>query len=44
MVVDAKDTSTVVTGRNSGAPVRVLKNLMATEYLQMSNTELLVMN
>ncbi|HHT99467.1 MAG TPA: enoyl-[acyl-carrier-protein] reductase FabK, partial [Acholeplasma sp.] len=38
MVVDAKDTSTVVTGRNSGAPVRVLKNLMATEYLQMSNT------
>src|SRR5690554_700222 len=38
MVVDAKDTSTVVTGRNTGAPVRVLKNIMATEYLQMSNT------
>lgn len=35
MVLDAKDTSTVVTGRNSGAPVRVLKNPMAMEYLKM---------
>lgn len=35
MVLEAKDTSTVVTGRNSGAPVRVLKNPMAMEYLKM---------
>lgn len=37
MVVEAKDTSTVVTGRTTGAPVRVLKNPMAMEYLRMSN-------
>ncbi len=36
-VVKAKDTDTVVTGRGSGAPVRVLKNKMAVEYLSMSN-------
>jgi enoyl-[acyl-carrier protein] reductase II len=36
MVVDAKDTSTVVTGRQTGAPVRVLKNPMANHYLQLS--------
>ncbi len=35
-VIDANDTDTVVTGRNSGAPVRVLKNRMAREYLRMS--------
>jgi len=35
MVVDAKDTDTVVTGRTTGAPVRVLKNRMAREYLDM---------
>ena len=36
MVVDAKDTDTVVTGRQTKAPVRVIKNMMSTEYLSMS--------
>lgn len=36
-IIDARDTDTIVTGRNTGAPVRVLKNLMAREYLKMSN-------
>lgn len=36
-VVTAKDTDTVVTGRNSGAPVRVIKNKMAVEYIRISN-------
>jgi len=35
-VVSAKDTDTVVTGRNTGAPVRVLKNRMAKTFLKMS--------
>lgn len=33
-VIKAKDTDTTVTGRNSGAPVRVLKNKMTKEYLK----------
>ena len=33
-VIKAKDRSTIVTGRNSGAPVRVIKNPMAQEYLE----------
>jgi len=36
IVVDAKDTDTVVTGRGTGAPVRVLKNKMAVEYLRIA--------
>jgi len=36
LVLKAKDTSTVVTGRQSGAPVRVLKNQMAREYLDLT--------
>ncbi len=36
MVVRAKDTDTVVTGRQTKAPVRVIKNMMSTEYLSMS--------
>jgi enoyl-[acyl-carrier protein] reductase II len=36
-IINARDTDTVVTGRGSGAPVRVLKNKMAIEYLAMSN-------
>ena len=36
MVIDARDTSTVVTGRQTGAPVRVLKNPMANHYLSMT--------
>jgi enoyl-[acyl-carrier protein] reductase II len=35
-VVKAKDTETVVTGRQTGAPVRVLKNRMAKEYLDLT--------
>lgn len=35
-VVKAKDTSTVVTGRQTHAPVRVLKNPMAKAYLDLS--------
>lgn len=35
-IIDARDTDTVVTGRGTGAPVRVLKNQMAVEYLNMS--------
>lgn len=38
MVIDARDTSTVVTGRQTGAPVRVLKNPMATQYLEMTKS------
>lgn len=36
-VVKAKDTDSVVTGRNTGAPVRVLKNKMSRRYLQLQN-------
>ncbi|MDY0278320.1 MAG: nitronate monooxygenase, partial [Acholeplasma sp.] len=36
MVIKAKDTSTVVTGRHTGAPVRVLKNQMSREYLDLT--------
>ena len=35
-VINAKDTETVVTGRQTGAPVRVLKNRMAKEYLNLT--------
>lgn len=35
-VIKAKDTDTVVTGRHTGAPVRVLKNRMAKEYLNLT--------
>lgn len=35
-VINAKDTETVVTGRQTGAPVRVLKNKMAREYLNLT--------
>jgi enoyl-[acyl-carrier protein] reductase II len=35
-ILSAKDTDTIVTGRTSGAPVRVLKNKMARTYLDMS--------
>ena len=35
-VVKAKDTSTVVTGRNTGAPVRVIKNKMSKKYIEMT--------
>ncbi len=35
-VVKAKDTDTVVTGRNTGAPVRVIKNKMSKKYIEMT--------
>lgn len=34
-IVDAKDTDSIVTGRGTGAPVRVIKNKMARQYLEM---------
>ena len=34
-IIKAKDNGTPVTGRSSGAPVRVLKNTMAREYLKL---------
>ena len=34
-VVKAKDNQTVVTGRTGGAPVRVIKNQMAREYIKL---------
>lgn len=36
LIVKARDTDTVVTGRNTKAPVRVLKNKMSKEYLRLS--------
>lgn len=37
MVLKAKDIDTIVTGRRTGAPVRVLKNPMAREYVILSD-------
>lgn len=34
-LIKAKDNSTVVTGRSQGAPVRILKNQMARQYLKL---------
>ncbi len=36
MVLHAKDSDTIVTGRETGIPVRVLKNQMAREYVILS--------
>lgn len=36
-ILEAKDTDTIVTGRKTGAPVRVLKNQMAKEYIRLSD-------
>lgn len=36
-IIDARDTDTIVTGRKTGAPVRVLKNPMAKEYARLSD-------
>jgi len=35
-VLKANDTATIVTGRQTGAPVRVIKNKMAKEYNRMA--------
>lgn len=34
-LIKAKDNGTIVTGRSAGAPVRVLKNQMAREYVKL---------
>ncbi|MBU1145704.1 MAG: enoyl-[acyl-carrier-protein] reductase FabK [Firmicutes bacterium] len=36
MILKARDIDTIVTGRQTGAPVRVLKNPMAREYIQLA--------
>ena len=36
-VLRAKDLDSVVTGRNAGAPVRILKNQMAIQYLKLEH-------
>ena len=36
-ILNANDTDTIVTGRSTGAPVRVLKNKMAREYIRLSD-------
>lgn len=38
IIINARDTDTIVTGRDSKAPVRVLKNKMAVEYVRLSST------
>lgn len=40
MIVDAKDTDTVVTGRAGGAPVRCLKNKLSRRLLKMEHEEI----
>ncbi|MFI3176052.1 MAG: nitronate monooxygenase [Eubacteriales bacterium] len=37
-IIKAKDTSTIVTGRSVGVPVRVLKNPMSREYVKLEHT------
>ena len=39
-VIKAGDIDTVVTGRTTGAPVRVIKNQMAREYIKMESQAL----
>ncbi len=39
-IVKASDIDTVVTGRTTGAPVRVIKNQMAREYIKMESQAL----
>ena len=36
-IIKSKDNGTVVTGRSAGAPVRVLKNQMAREYIKLES-------
>lgn len=40
MVVDAKDTDTIVTGRNGGAPIRSLKTKFTRKLLKMEHEEI----
>lgn len=36
-VLDAKDSSTVITGRTTGHPIRVIKNKLSRKLIQMEN-------
>lgn len=38
LILKAKDTSTIVTGRTIGAPVRTIKNPMSKEYIKLEKT------
>ena len=38
MVIDAKDTSAVVSGRPTGHPVRILKNKLYRKYCELEKT------
>lgn len=38
LITEARDTDTIVTGRQTKAPVRVLKNPMAREYIRLSES------
>jgi len=38
-ILQAKDTSTIVTGRATGHPVRVIKNKLAREFQQLERTK-----
>lgn len=40
MILEAKDTSTMVTGRLKGAPVRAIKNNMTREYAALEMTDI----
>lgn len=42
-LLKAKDSDTMVTGRTTGAPVRVLKNKMAREYARMEKRDVPLM-
>ncbi len=42
-LIKAKDTSTIVTGRIKGAPVRALKNKMTREYQRLEQTDIEMM-
>ncbi len=42
-LIKAKDTSTIVTGRVKGAPVRALKNKMTREYQRLEQTDIEMM-
>lgn len=39
MVIDAKDTSAVVTGRSTGHPVRILKNKLYRKYCELEKNQ-----
>lgn len=41
MVIDAKDTSAVVTGRSTGHPVRILKNKLYRQYCELEKKQAL---